>query len=420
MAGENGSVIFPLVSSTTAGMMSGSFPAADNTFGVNSSFVQRLRDRAAYVNVHSEMFLPGEIRGQLLPLSNAFFTANLSGLNSVPPNASAGKGQVKVELNGDEIFMTGTFGDLTDNFASEIAGGSHLHASIAGKNGAIQFFTVPILDDDLKGGRFLAEDNTFEATIRNVYDLAFGNLYLNIHTDEYTGGEIRGQVLQEVNFYPGADATITAPANGSSLTLEGEPGTKFTVEWTPATDRDRVVYRWQVSTGVAFEDLLLNENALWFNSFSLNYSRLNLVLANAGVEIGESITLFHRIVASDGSVSTAGPTAQITITRGVFGAADGLIALPASAQAGAEAFSVYPNVLRSQQAFNVRIHSGNDQPAQLVLVNQLGQPLQSLSVDLFAGENQLEWTLPDLSAGFYFVQLQAAETWLPLQRIVVN
>lgn len=420
LAGANSSVIFPLVSTTAEDLLSGTFAAADNVQGINGDFLRRLRNRATYVNVHSENYLPGEIRGQFLPLSTAYFTANLSGANEVPPNASMGRGQIKVELNGDLITLSGAFSGLGQDFAEEIAGGSHLHASIAGKNGAVQLFTNAVLNEDMKSGRFLAEDNTFEATVRNIYDLSFGNLYLNIHTDQYPAGEIRGQVLGEINFYPSADAAITAPANGSALTLEGEPGTPFRVEWTPAEDRDRVVYRWQVATGVAFQNLLLNENALWNNFFELNYSKLNLILAQAGVEIGESITLFHRIVASDGSVATTGPTAQITITRGIFNAGDGLEVLPAFAETPVEMFRVFPNVLHSHQDFRVQIRSGNDERAQLVLVNQLGQPLQRRTIELFAGDNLLEWSLPDLAAGYYFLQLEGSEQVLPLQRIVVN
>lgn len=420
LAGANGSVIFNLNSSTSADMLSGTFAAADNMQGINNSFIRRLRNRATYVNVHSENYQPGEIRGQFLPLATAHYTANLSGANSVPPNGSAARGQVKVELNGDVITMTGAFSGLSQDFASEIAGGSHLHASIAGKNGEIQLFTTPVLDEDMLGGQFLAEDNTFEATIRNVYDLSFGNLYLNIHTDQYPAGEIRGQVLKELNFYPEPDAVIEAPASGATVVIEGDPATPFTVDWAPATDRDRVVYRWQVATGVAFANIVVNENALWYRSFSTDYGTIDGLLASLGVEVGESITLFHRVVASDGSVATPGPTAMIMLTRGTLGAEQALIALPDQTIPTVESFRVFPNVLQSRQSFRVQVQAEADQQAQMVLVNQLGQPLQSLPVDLFAGDNRLDWSVPDLAAGYYFVQLQTQGQLLPLQRIVVH
>lgn len=420
LAGMNGSVIFPLNSVSTEDMLSGTFAAADNIRTLSAGFLQQLRNRATYVNVHSTDYLPGEIRGQLLPLSRAYYTANLSGRNSVPPNPSEADGQVKIELNGDEITMSGAFRNLSGDFASAIAGGSHLHASIAGKNGDIQLFTTAELDADLKGGRFLAEDNTFEANIRNIYDLEFGNLYLNIHTTDYTPGEIRGQVLPEINFYPGPEAAVESPASGSSLTIDGDPASLFTVSWAPADDRDRVVYRWQVSTTVAFEDMLLNENALWYTSFSMRYRRLNSILANAGVGIGESITLYHRLVASDGSVATAGPVASVTLTRGVFSAGDGLIGDFEPVIEPIADFRVFPTVVQNRQSLNVQIQAGTDKPAELLLVNQLGQPLQRRSVDLFAGDNRLEWRLPDLAAGFYFVQLRLEGQLLPLERIVVE
>ncbi|PHN07940.1 CHRD domain-containing protein [Flavilitoribacter nigricans] len=421
MAGQNGSVIFPLNSSTEDGMLSGTFAAEDNVQALNKDFISRLRSRGYYVNVHSQQYLPGEIRGQLLPLATAYFTANLAGSNAVPPNASMGRGQVKVELRGTEIVLSGAFSGLTGEFDAAVAGGSHLHAAFVGQNGPIKFFTNARLNEDLKGGRFLAVENVFDLDFRNYFDLINGFLYLNIHSSTHPAGEIRGHVLGEINQYPEPDATITSPMPGETLTVEGDPLTDFILNWTPATDRDYLGYVWQVSTGVAFQTLLLNRNVGYSDFYATNYALLDKLLANAGVAVGETVTLFHRIVASDGSLATAGPTSNLTLTRGVLDPLGGSrIALPGNDEEVVADFRVFPNLLRSGQLVNVQVMAGADQRALLVLVNQLGQPLQRRPVELFAGENRMEWSLPDLAAGFYFIQLQMEGQLLPLQRIVVN
>jgi hypothetical protein len=420
LAGQNAGVVFPLASGLSEDQRSGAFPAADNVVFLPDDFITTLRERATYVNVHSDQYRPGEIRGQLLPLATAYLTSTLSGNNSIPVRITDGRGQVKAELHGNVLVMTGSFSGLTGDFATAVAGGSHLHFGAAGNNGPIRVFTNADLNDDLKGGRYVAEDNTFELTTGDIADLIAGNLYLNLHSTVYRPGEIRGQMLGEINFFPSAGAGITSPVSNTAVTIEGDPATAFTAEWSAAADRDQLAYRWQLSTGVAFDDLLVNEPVGMALSFTTDYAVIDNLLAAAGLEIGEGITLFHRAVASDGSLATAGPPAAITLTRGEVGMGSSRIGLIGNTERANTGFKVFPTVLQSRQPVNIRINAATEESATLVLVNALGQPLQSRRVDVFAGDNAFEWELPALAAGHYFVQLRTAGQLLPLQRIVVQ
>lgn len=421
-AGLNGRYIFKLNSSLSADQLSGTFPASENVQSFKEGFIERLRNRGTYVDVHSGAKPGGEIRGQLLPLATAYFTATLSGMNSVPPVNSKGKGQVKVELHGSQMVLSGGFFRLKGDFATNIAGGSHLHQAAAGSNGPILLSTSADLDEDLKGGRFLPEDNTFDLESDDISELVAGNLYLNIHTTASPPGEIRGQVLGEINAFPSAEAAIVAPESGSAITIAGDPATPFTASWAAASDRDDLVYTWQLSAGDTFFPirLLVNQNVGSDLSFTTDLATIDGLLASAGLEIGESITLLHRAVASDGSVATPGPAASITLTRGEVGSENGFVDLSPNSRQPVSTFMVYPTLVQSKQSINVRIQAGADQQGVLVLVNQLGQPLQRQAVDLFAGDNRMEWGLPELAVGYYFVQLQTEGELLPLQRIVVN
>ncbi len=64
--GENGGVIFPLNSQVSADNRNGVFLPADNTFTLSSDQVAALFEEGIYVNIHSLVNIPGELRGQLV------------------------------------------------------------------------------------------------------------------------------------------------------------------------------------------------------------------------------------------------------------------------------------------------------------------------------------------------------------------
>ncbi|MFK8161042.1 MAG: CHRD domain-containing protein [Lewinella sp.] len=130
------------------------------------------------------------------------FQANLSGLNEAPcPVTSTGTGMVTATLTGRVLTVSGSFSDLTSDFNSNIAGGAHIHLGMAGANGGIAFLLTSMLDENLRGGTFPAEDNQFELTDGQIDTLRQRGLYVNIHTVDFGGGELRGQLIPS-----GADA----------------------------------------------------------------------------------------------------------------------------------------------------------------------------------------------------------------------
>ncbi len=120
------------------------------------------------------------------------YSANLTGLQEVPPNASPGLGQATVVLNNtqDMIHVHLEFSGL---LAAQTA--AHLHGPAGvGVNAAAQI-TLPVgnpVDVDLA------------ITPAQVTMLQGGLMYINVHTTFAPGGEIRGQLS--------ADPTPTEPA----------------------------------------------------------------------------------------------------------------------------------------------------------------------------------------------------------------
>jgi len=144
---------------------------------------------STYVNIHTDENPAGEIRGQLFLEQDITFVATLNGENESPAVVTDGIGLAVVHYTTGQLFI-----DLdaqVTGLSSEITG-AHLHAGASGANGPV------IIDLDLirEGNRL---SGRLEPTIDNLIDLFNGNVYINIHTTNNPGGEIRGQL----NFLPG-------------------------------------------------------------------------------------------------------------------------------------------------------------------------------------------------------------------------
>jgi CHRD domain/FG-GAP-like repeat len=115
------------------------------------------------------------------------FSVYLSGRQEVPANNSPGSGTCMVTLNATETQVTVecTYRNLTSNVV-----GAHIHDNgPVGVNGPIRF------DFSFTGGRTGSIGPlTFNTTPAQVADLRSNRWYVNIHTSNFTGGEIRGQV----------------------------------------------------------------------------------------------------------------------------------------------------------------------------------------------------------------------------------
>ncbi len=112
------------------------------------------------------------------------FTAKLDGASETPPNASKGAGTADVSLDTESRALSWkvTFADL-----SGPATMAHLHGPAApGKAAGV---TVP-----LTGPMTSPLAGTASLTDGQIGDLRAGLWYVNVHTAQNPGGEIRGQL----------------------------------------------------------------------------------------------------------------------------------------------------------------------------------------------------------------------------------
>jgi hypothetical protein len=111
------------------------------------------------------------------------FKADLSGASEVPPVTSAGRGTATASLDTATKTLTWTV-----TYSGLTATAGHIHGPAApGANAGVQ---VPFKDlaSPIKGSATLTD--------AQISDLEAGKLYINLHTADNKGGEIRGQLVR--------------------------------------------------------------------------------------------------------------------------------------------------------------------------------------------------------------------------------
>jgi len=410
-AGQNGGIVFPLASTLSADSLSGEFLLADNRFELREGLVDTLRRRQLYVNIHSLNNPPGEIRGNILPPAMAYLTATFSGVNEVQPVSSTGFGALKAEVTGNTLVLTGAFQDLVGDFNFDIAGGSHLHIGGPGENGPIRIGLNASVDSSLKSGIYMPDSNSYELEEGWRDEILGGNWYFNLHTTEVPSGELRGQVLSESNFFPSDEATITAPEDGAVVVVDGDSATAFAATWDAATDVDdnTLVYIWQLSASEDFTQLLVQANVGAETSFTTNFGVVDSILSGAGLNPGDSITVFHRAIASDGSVATPGGSASVTLVKGVVTDLDDEIVK-------AFDWKIYPSPVHGD--LTISINSPVAGKGSVSLMDISGRTLIQKSVQVNSGIQAIPMSLDAVSAGMYILQVAVDDTAIITEKIV--
>ncbi len=409
--GRNGGIQIELAATVNADNRSGTFQAANNTFTLNTDLVTALRTRKLYANIHTQTFGGGEIRGQVLPENYSFFTAVLSARNEGQRVTSTASGGVIVELSGTRMTLTGSFSGLISDFNPNVRGGAHLHVAPAGQNGGIQIEVATALDANARGGVFEAANNTFTLTTDQVTALRTGGMYANVHTQTFGSGETRGQLLADPNRFPNV-TTITSPASGSTVVIEGPGENLFQATWNTATDPDNnlVVYLWQVATDRLFNVVLVSRNTNTANSFAVTFSDVDSILAAAGVPVGNTLKLYHRAMTSDGSLQSASAIDSVNVTRGV------IVAVEERADGMPVEFALhgnYPNPFNPSTI--IRYDLPRSVHVRLTIYNTLGVRIRTLVDGLeTAGFKYLTWdgtseTGARVASGVYLYRFEAGD-----------
>lgn len=115
------------------------------------------------------------------------FKATLNGANEVPPNTSMATGTANFKYNKTTYMLSGTV-----TFTGFTATAAHIHKGAEGVAGPV---VIPLDVDSLVTSPITLAPTLLDSTQRA--DLMANLHYVNIHSELYPGGEIRGQLKKK-------------------------------------------------------------------------------------------------------------------------------------------------------------------------------------------------------------------------------
>ncbi|NMH59142.1 CHRD domain-containing protein [Alteromonas ponticola] len=136
--------------------------------------------------------------------ADIIFTGTLSGDQEVPGVETTASGSAMGELTGTTGSYVFTYEINYSDLSSpiiDILGGGHFHNAPAGANGGVvhlfdtaDFAFLGTTDGTISGDwRFDDASNPLTDALAN--ELMAGNIYINLHTENFNPGELRGQLV---------------------------------------------------------------------------------------------------------------------------------------------------------------------------------------------------------------------------------
>ena len=194
-AGSNAPVSVNLISMLRGNRLSGFLAGAQ----VTPLRIARLLRGLVYLNVHTAANPGGEIRGQVTVESDEALAGVLSGAQEVPAVVTNASGLGVFTLSQDQerlkfrVVVAGLNGAIT---------GAHFHIAGPGANAPVALSLMPFLTGNVLEGEISSQGTNPLLTPALRTALVQGGVYINFHTANNPGGEIRAQVLPERRVLP--------------------------------------------------------------------------------------------------------------------------------------------------------------------------------------------------------------------------
>jgi hypothetical protein len=197
---------------------------------------------------------------------------------------------------------------------------------------------------------------------------------------------------------------ILTPADGTEITIEGDGETEFTASWSEATDPDddTVLYTWQLSASSNFDELIVDAGVGTQTSFTTDFETVAGILDAAGVAVDGNITLYHRVVTSDGELTTAGSASTVVLTRGTLTNVEPGMGLPTEFALHGN----YPNPFNPTT--NIRFDLPQSADVRVQVYDILGRQVMTMQYAMQAGANQtISIDAAHLASGTYLYRVVA-------------
>ncbi len=171
-AGVDGPVVHPI--SFDGNVASGVWT------NIPDSLIVALLTGNIYINIHTDAYSGGEIRGQVT------LAGGISAAIELDPSQETG--EVTSSGHGTAFFALTEYGLVYHITVTGLTGPvqyAHFHNAPAGQDGPV-VQEIPFQGNKASGVWRLSDDL--------IRELLAGNIHLNVHTGQYPGGEIRGQI----------------------------------------------------------------------------------------------------------------------------------------------------------------------------------------------------------------------------------
>lgn len=179
--------------------------------GLSDQDIADIRSGNIYLNVHTDTYPNGEIRGQVIPI--AAFTAAISAKNEVPANSTSAEGTGIALAFGEPSQEFPFFGEFVVEGLTGAITAAHIHRGAAGANGGT------MLDLDQAGYPNLWALESGIPAPENRAELIAGRTYANFHTAANPNGEARGQLIPAALNWDAISAAPSDPVTGETPKL---------------------------------------------------------------------------------------------------------------------------------------------------------------------------------------------------------
>lgn len=204
--------------------------------GLSDQDIADIRTGNIYLNVHTDQYPNGEIRGQVIPI--ATFTAAVASKNEVPAASASAEGTGIVVAFGQqsqefpvlgEFVVEGLTGDIT---------AAHIHRGAIGANGGVAFDLA-----QRNYPNFWMLESSIPAPT-NRAELIAGRMYANFHTAQNQNGEARGQLVPALLNWDAISAAPSDPVTGEApkfLSTFDKQGNRLLFRWNGRSIEGRVI-----------------------------------------------------------------------------------------------------------------------------------------------------------------------------------
>jgi hypothetical protein len=373
---------------------------------------------------YSNNLLPVAKKGLLLlgvflgaaSLANAqVYYATLLGSNEFPANSSPGTGKAIVTIDGNTMRVQASFADLvaqTNAGAPSGTTASHIHAatpiplSLTSTAGVAT--TTPTFTGFPSGVRSGTYDHTFDMTLNSSYNAAYitanggtaasafialkaaiaaGRSYLNIHSNAFPGGEIRGYLVPCPSITVSVPDAFALPKGTLANTVYPAyaPASSLLLQANVSGGTGPYTYNW--SNGASIASTTVSPNMATMYSVSVKdqngcpgaASKTVNVANISGGNKGDKIVVCHN---GKNSLTIAAPAVSDHLQHGdMLGSCETMSSTGTRRSVDVMTPDLAVKVLANPSTtyFDVQIRSGADNNVQITVYDNLGRLIERKS-----------------------------------------